>query len=133
MIQIVNPAHTNRVWPMAEPFIEEALVHSCGDYTVDQAKTLVAIGAWTLLVAVDDAGVNGAATVSFSNRPNDRVAFITAMGGQFVVNKNSVAELKQVLGNVGATCIEGAVRTSMARLLSQNGFTEKYKVVGVKI
>lgn len=133
MIEIINTAHVNRVWPLAEPFIAAALEHSCGDYTVDQAKTLVAVGAWTLLVAVDDTGVKGAATVSFSNRPDDRVAFITAMGGHFVVSKDSVVELGHVLGSVGATYIEGAVRDSMARLLTQNGFVEKYKVVGVKI
>lgn len=133
MIEIINPAHVNRVWPMAEPFIEEALVYSCGDYTLDQAKTLVAVGAWTLLVSVDDTGIKGAATVSFSNRPDDRVAFITAMGGKFVVNQESVDTLKHVLGSVGATCIEGAVRDSVERLLSQHGFTPKYRVVGVKI
>lgn len=133
MIEIINNAHVNRVWPMAEPFIEEALAYSCGDYTVEQAKTLVAVGAWTLLVGVDETGVKGAATVSFSNRPNDRVAFITAVGGKFIIDKESVEELKQVLASVGATYIEGAVRESVERLLSQHGFTPKYRVVGVQI
>ena len=84
-------------------------------------------------MSVDGTGVKGAATVSFSNRPNDRVAFITAIGGKFIIDKESVEELKQVLASVGATYIEGAVRESVERLLSQHGFTPKYRVVGVQI
>jgi hypothetical protein len=58
-VQRVDISHVNQVWPMVEQFIADALEHSCGDYTLEQAKTLVAMGHWTLLVAVDDAGVEG--------------------------------------------------------------------------
>ena len=132
-IQRVDISHVNQVWPMAEEFIASALEHSKNDYTLDQVKTLVAMGNWTLLVAVDDSGVQGAATVSFSNRPNDRVAFITAIGGKLISSPETVAQLKSVLGSIGATYIEGAARESIARLWSRYGFEEKYRIVGVKI
>lgn len=132
-IQRIDISHVNQVWPMAEEFIASALEHSKNDYTLDQVKTLVAMGNWTLLVAVDDNGVQGAATVSFSNRPNDRVAFITAIGGKLISSPETVAQLKSVLGSIGATYIEGAARESIARLWSRYGFEEKYRIVGVKI
>ena len=132
-IQRIDISHVNQVWPMAEEFIASALEHSKNDYTLDQVKTLVAMGNWTLLVAVDDSGVQGAATVSFSNRPNDRVAFITAIGGKLISSPETVAQLKSVLGSIGATYIEGAARESIARLWSRYGFEEKYRIVGVKI
>ena len=132
-IQRVDISHVNQVWPMVEEFIASALEHSKNDYTLDQVKTLVAMGNWTLLVAVDDSGVQGAATVSFSNRPNDRVAFITAIGGKLISSPETVAQLKAVLGSIGATYIEGAARESIARLWSRYGFEEKYRIVGVKI
>jgi hypothetical protein len=132
-IQRVDISHVNQVWPMVEEFIASALEHSKNDYTLDQVKTLVAMGNWTLLVAVDDSGVQGAATVSFSNRPNDRVAFITAIGGKLISSPETVAQLKSVLGSIGATYIEGAARESIARLWSRYGFEEKYRIVGVKI
>ena len=91
------------------------------------------MGNWTLLVAVDDSGVQGAATVSFSNRPNDRVAFINAIGGKLISSPETFEQLKAVLGSIGATYIEGAARESIARLWSRYGFEEKYRIVGVKI
>ena len=132
-IERVDPAHVHHVWPMVEEFLSSALEHSKGDYTLDQVKTLVAMGNWTLLVAVDDNGVQGAATVDFFNRPNDRVAFVTSIGGRLVSSPDSVEQLKRLLGSLGATCIEGAARESIARLWSRYGFEEKYRIVGVRI
>ena len=132
-VQRVDIAHVNQVWHLVEPYIADAMEYSCGDYTVDQVKTLVVMGHWTLLVAVDDDGVKGAATVSFSNRPSDRVAFITSIGGKLISNPDTFAQLKQLLAGTGATYIEGAARESIARLWSRYGFEEKYRIVGVKI
>jgi hypothetical protein len=132
-VQRVDISHVNQVWPRVEQFIASAIEHSKGDYTLDQVKTLVAMGHWTLLVAADDAGVYGAATVSFSNRPNDRVAFITAIGGKLISSPETFEQLKAVLSAIGATYIEGAARESIARLWSRYGFEEKYRIVGVKI
>lgn len=132
-VQLVDTAHVNQVWHLVETYIADAMEYSCGDYTVDQVKTLVVMGHWTLLVAVDDDGVKGAATVSFSNRPNDRVAFITSIGGKLISNPDTFEQLKRLLANTGATYIEGAARESIARLWSRYGFEEKYRIVGVKI
>lgn len=132
-VQRVDIAHVNQVWHLVEPFIANAMEYSCGDYTVEQVKTLVVMGHWSLLVAVDDDGVKGAATVSFSNRPSDRVAFITSIGGKLISNPDTFEQLKQLLASTGATYIEGAARESIARLWSRYGFEEKYRIVGVKI
>lgn len=132
-IELVDTNHVQRVWPMVETFFVSALEHSKGDYTAQDARTLLALGQWHLIVAVDDSGVHGAAAVTFNNRPADRVAFITAIGGKLISNKDTFAQLKQVLANVGATCIEGAARESVARLWSRYGFEEKYRIVGVKL
>jgi hypothetical protein len=107
-VQRVDIAHVNQVWNLVEPFIANAMEHSCGDYTAEQIKTLVVMGHWTLLVAVEEGSIKGAATVSFSNRPNDRVAFITAIGGKLISSPETFEQLKVLLGSVGATYIEGA-------------------------
>lgn len=124
----------NRTWGMVEQYIASALAHSKGDYTTEQAKALVAQGQWALIVAVDDAGeIQGAATVNFYNRPNDRVAFITAIGGKLVSSKETFAQLKDYATAMGATVIEGAARESIARLWSRYGFEEKHRIVGVRL
>ena len=132
-IQRVDIGHVHQVWPMVETYLASAVEYSKGDYTPESVKVLVATGQWTLLVAADDEGVKGAATVVFSNRPHDRVAFITLIGGRLISNNDTFEQLKDLLRSLGATCIEGAAREAIARLWTRYGFEEKYRIVGVKI
>ena len=132
-IERVDVGHVHQVWPLVEGHIAAALEHAKGDYTLESVKVLVATGQWLLLVAVDAEGVQGAATVMFYNRPHDRVAFITAIGGKLISSDDTFQQLKTLLRLLGATCVEGAARESIARLWSRYGFEEKYRIVGVKI
>jgi len=132
-IQRVDVGHVHQVWPLVEGHLASALEHSKGDYTLESVKVLLVTGQWLLLVAVDDDGVQGAATVVFSSRPHDRVAFITLIGGRLISNADTFEQLKNLLRSLGATCIEGAARESIARLWTRYGFEEKYRIVGVKL
>ena len=132
-IQYVALEWVNRTWPSVEKYIASALEHAQGDYTVDQVKSLVTQGQWVLLVAVDENGIQGAATVNFYNRPNDRVAFITTIGGRLISNRDTFQQLKNYAASMGATVIEGAAREAIARLWHRYGFEEKFRIVGVKL
>lgn len=132
-VYAVDIGHVHKVWPAVEAFIASALEHSEGDYSVESAKTLLATGQWMLLVAADETKIHGAATAYMFNRPNDRVAFITAIGGKLISSPDTFEQLKQLFASYGATCIEGAARESIARLWSRYGFQEKYRIVGVKL
>jgi len=133
-IQYVALEWVNYTWDKVEGFLADALAHSKGDYTIEQVKVFVTQGRWTLLVAVDDSGsIHGAATVEFFNRPDDRVAFITAIGGKLVSSADTFEQLRTYAKSMGATAIEGAARESIARLWRRYGFEEKYRIVGVKL
>lgn len=133
-VQHVPLEWVNRTWSAVEGYIQAALEHSKGDYTVDQAKSLVAQGTWMLFVATDDENkIHGAAVVNFFNRPNDRVAFVIAIGGKLISSQDTFAQLKAYLVAMGATVLEGAARESIARLWTRYGFSEKYRIVGVKL
>ena len=95
---------------------------------------MVCAGQQLLLVAVDeDLKVHGAATISFINYPNHRVAFITAIGGKLITGPDTFQQLCRVLGLQGATKIQGAVRPSMAKLSKKYGFSEVAALVEVKL
>ena len=132
-IQHVPLEWVPRTWPLVEGFIADALEFSKGDYTVDEVRTMVAMGQWMLLVAVDGETIHGAATVHLFNRPSARIAFITAIGGKLISSADTFAQLKALLASFGATAIEGAARESIARLWSRYGFEEKYRIVEVKL
>jgi hypothetical protein len=133
-VQPVPPAVIHQTWPLVEGFLEEALKWGEDDYTKDQAKALLADGTWVLLVAVDEENkIHGAASVNFFNMPNDRIAFITAIGGRLISNTDTYAQLCNVVKGFGATKIQGAARESIARLWNRYGFKERYIIVEAKI
>jgi hypothetical protein len=132
-IQHVNIDYVNQVWPKVEDYIKWALDYQT-DYTVEHVKTFIVTGAWTLVVAVDEAGeIKGASAIQFFNRPNDRVAFVVSMGGKLITNKETFQQFSDLLKAFGATAIEGAARESIARLWKRYGFEEKYRIVGAKL
>ena len=131
-IQHVPLEWVPRTWPLIAPHIKAALEHT-EDYTLDEVRTLVATGQWLLLIAAEGETIHGAATVQLFNRPSQRVAFITAIGGRLVSSHATFDQLKRLLAAFGATHIEGAARESIARLWSRYGFEEKHRIVGVKL
>jgi hypothetical protein len=123
-----------QVWPNVTKYIADAQQYAGDDYTVDQVKGLICSGQWMLLVAVDEQGaIHGAAAVNFINMPNDRIAFITFIGGKLVSSKDTYAQMVQIFKQFGATKIQGAVRESMAIFSHRYGFEERYRIVEAKL
>ena len=118
---------------MVSAFIEDALKHAKGDYTLDHVQSLLSAGEWTLVVGVEGEVIHGAATISIFNRPADRVAFITTTGGKLVIDEQTIEQVKAIAASMGATTLECAARESMTRLLGRYGFEEKYRITGVKL
>ena len=126
--------YVNQAWPMVERFIADAVEFGGDDYTLEQVRVYVTTGQWLLVVAVTEEGViKGAATVSFHNYPNDRVAFVVAIGGKLFTSQDTWQQFVDLLKSRGATRVEGAARESIARLWKRYGFEEKYRIVGVSL
>lgn len=133
IIQHVPTEFVSQTWPKVEEHLQVALEYQ-DDYGLEQVKLLLTNGSWMLIVAADEnAFVHGAAAVNFMNRPNDRVAFIAAMGGKLITSQETFLQFKDLLKAFGATYIEGASRESAARLWQRYGLQEKYRIVGAKL
>ena len=92
------------------------------------------LGQWMLLVAVDENEVmHGAATVSFINYPNDRVAYVTAIGGKLVSSPDTFKQMSDIFKANGATKIQGVAKEAIARLWQRFGFEEKAILVEYKL
>lgn len=135
IVQPVFLENVSQVWGLVEEYIAKALKFAKGDYNTEHAKVYLSNGHWQLFVAVDETNtIKGACTVEFINRPNDRVAFVTAIGGKFISDPDTFGNFKESLKQYGATKIEGAARPSIKRLWeSRLGFAEKYSIVETSI
>jgi hypothetical protein len=132
-INYVPLQYCAQTWPKVEGFIENARQHGYGDYTIDQIRLLVNMGQWLLIVATENDEMRGAATVSFINYPNSRVAFITAIGGKLISSQDTFQQMCEILKAHGATKIQGMARESVARLWKRYGFEERSVMVEVRI
>jgi hypothetical protein len=134
-IQPVATQFVNQVWSDVEAFIKSAEEKSgATEYNTEHIKVYLTTGQWMLLVAADEEKtIHGAAAVNFINYPNDRVAFITAIGGKLISNEDTYAQMCAILKECGATKIQGMARESVARLWKRFGFDERSILVEAKI
>lgn len=132
VVNVVPMAAVHMVWDKVEAHLRNGLAWAGDDYTLDQVKMKLALGEWVLLVAADTE-VQGAAAVNVYNMANFRVAFIVSIGGQFITNDDTFAQLCDVVKSFGATRIRGVARDSVARLSAKYGFKTKYSLIEAQL
>jgi hypothetical protein len=125
-IRPVPIEYVNQIWASVKKFIEESISFAEGEITLDETKYHVISGNWVLYIVTDEENnVHGAVTVAFYNRTDNRVAFITNIGGRLITDKDLFAQFSDLLRQNGATCIEGNVRDSLFRLWTRIGARKK--------
>lgn len=133
-VQLVPLSLIHQTWPLIDEYLKEALKWGEDDYTIEQVKVYITKGDWMLLIAVDeDKNIHGAAAVNVYNMPNDRVAFVVAIGGRLISSAETYAQLCVLLKSFGATKLQGVARESIARLWKRYGFKERYILVEAKL
>jgi hypothetical protein len=134
-VRVIPSNSVSQNWHLVEAFIKSAEEKFGGaEYTTDQIKVYLVQGQWMLLVAVDESNeIHGAATISFINYPNDRVAFVTSIGGKLVTSQDTFKQMSEILKVNGATKIQGVAKEAIARLWKRFGFEEKAILVETKL
>jgi hypothetical protein len=130
-VKVVAPNFIYDVWKDVESFLNASINVSGGDFTLDQLKLSLGRGEQTLLVSVNEQNViNGAMTVEFTNRPNHRVMFITALGGNGIVNDETFSQVESWAKSQGATKASAWAQEAQARLykIKSNFNTVRYVV-----
>lgn len=132
-VSVVPPAFVAQRWHEIEKWLAPAFEFAQGDYEIEHVRVYVSNGQWMLLVAENEAGVQGAAVIEFINRPTKRVAYFVVAGGRLVSNPDVLSQMKAICKNFGATHFECAARESVSKLWGKLGFIEKYRIMGMKL
>ena len=130
-VKVVAPNFIFDVWKDIESFLNASINVSGGDFTLDQLKFSLGRGEQTLLVSVNEQNIiNGAMIVEFTNRPNHRVMFITALGGHGIVNDETFSQVESWAKSQGATKASAWAQEAQARLykIKSNFNTVRYVV-----
>ena len=127
-LKLVNPTHIHIVWGEVKQYLENALDHSGGEYSLEHLKMFIVQGQQVLLLITEEDKICGALTIEWINYPNDRIAFITAIGGKTDIESWEI--LAKWAKDNGSTAIRGATFKSVAKLMNQKyGFKETYIMV----
>lgn len=133
-VRQVNPIFVPLIWPDIKDMIDKAMRHSAGEYNSDQLKVMVVNGSQTLLVAEEEGKIYGAATIVFETYPNDRIAFITCIGGKMLANKNIWSQFEIWCKGNSCTKVRGYAFEAVARLWKKRfGLESTYIIVEKKI
>ena len=132
-LYIVPTIQVQRFWHLAEPLLQKALDKGNGEFTADQLKLLVTQGQQQLLLVMKDEICYVALTVQWINYPNDRVAYITYIGGKNT--KAGMEQFKQWVKENGGTSIQGSTKfESITKLWNRlYGFNKKYQLMELKL
>lgn len=133
-VKEVPVEYVNKAWSEVEHFLVKSVAYSKGELTIEETKMRLLDGSWILFVALDDVEeVKGAATVCFYNRMDNRVAYVTNIGGRLLADLETFSHFCEHLKKHGATCIEGAVRESLMRLWARLGARKKTTIVQISL
>jgi hypothetical protein len=132
-LYIVPTIQVQRFWHLAEPLLQKALDKGNGEFTADQLKLLVTQGQQQLLLVMKDEICYVALTVQFINYPNDRVAYITYIGGKNT--KAGFEQFKTWAREQGCTKIQGSTKyKSIEKLWNRlYGYKPKYTLMELNI
>jgi len=134
-VQYVPVNRLYQVWDEVEPLLARATELSMNECTTDQLKLMLVQEKQTLLVAVDEDGkLTGAMAVELVNFPNDRVAFLTFLGGTGIVDQATFSQVEDWARANGATKVQAWCGVAQARLYQQKaGFEAARMVVEKKL
>lgn len=134
-VELVNPNHVYHVWDKVEKYLEGGLSKSGGEYNIHHLKQYLTSGQQTLLIIIDNEhNIHGAIAIEFINFPNERIAYITSVGGRHMTSPDLWEQFKNILRQLGATTIRGGAHESVARLWKKLFKTEqRYIVVEKKL
>lgn len=114
-------------WDQLSLFIEDALKKSdSNEYNSDNVRQMLEAGAWTAIGFFDpEAVMHGALTVTVLNYPQERVAFVTAIGGKELTNEANWQQLRDICKTAGCSKLQAYSRESVARLWKRIGFRNR--------
>jgi hypothetical protein len=115
-IQTVPLEHLYSVWPVVEPMLKRSVESSMGDSTIDSLKVDILYKMQTLVVAVQDNNIIGAATLKIENYPTQRVVYITSTGGKGIINEEVFGQIETWAKANGASKVRAVARPAQARL-----------------
>jgi hypothetical protein len=128
-VEYVPTNFVHQQWDTVAKFLADALNQGgSAEMTLDQLRADLGQNRASLYKVTKEGFIIGATSVVFQNQRNARVAFINAMGGEWIATDEGFEQFKTLLKSAGATHVAAAGRDSIVRLSEKFGLKKKYTV-----
>ena len=130
----ITPRELPQVWDVVAPMLQKAIDLDPEDTSQQHVNYAIRTGAQHLLVWEEPGeGLTGAATVSFIDYPNERVAHVILMGGKGIVKPHVFEQAKNWMRSQGATRAQCWCKDHLVGMYEKMGMTNTHKVMRMKL
>ena len=131
-LEILSPVEARNRWPDILTCIETSLDAS-PDVKIADVEKLVLTGKCTVIVCTEDDEWTGALVVVFRDQPEGRIAWLIAMGGNWICTEEGIGLLKEILAYTKSRYMRGLARPSVARMWNRLGVKSLYTVMEIDL
>jgi len=118
------------VWDVVAPLLQKAIDLDPKATSIEHVNYIIRIGTMNLLVwDEEDKGITGAATVSFTDYPNERIAQVHLMGGSGVVRTHVFEHAQNWMRANGATKAQCWCQDNLVPMYEKMGLAKTHNVM----
>lgn len=130
----IHPNQLPQVWDVVAPLLQKAIDLDPGATSAEHVNYTIRTGSVHLLVWDEpEEGITGAATVSFTDYPTERVAHVHLMGGKGIVKKHVFEEAQNWMRAGGATRAQCWCQDNLVPMYEKMGMARTHNVMRIKL
>jgi len=122
------------VWDTVAPLLQKAIDLDPKSTSTQHVNYTIRTGAMNLLVwQEENEGITGAATVSFTDYPTERIAQVHLMGGKGIVKEHVFEQAKNWMRANGATRAQCWCQDNLVPMYEKMGLDKTHNVMRIDL
>ena len=122
------------VWDAVAPLLQKAIDLDPKSTSTQHVNYTIRTGAMNLLVwEEENEGITGAATVSFTDYPTERIAQVHLMGGKGIVKKHVFEQAQNWMRANGATKAQCWCQDNLVPMYEKMGLNKTHNVMRIDL
>lgn len=130
----IRPHELPQVWDTVATMLQKAIDIDPTSTSAQHVNYTIRIGSVHLLVWDEpEVGITGAATVSFTDYPTERIAHVHLMGGKSIVKPHVFAEAQNWMRANGATKAQCWCQDNLVPMYQKMGMDKTHNVMRMEL
>jgi hypothetical protein len=129
----IQPRELPQVWDVVAPLLQKAIDLDPESTSTQHVNYTIRTGSVHLLVWEEEDVITGAATVSFTDYPTERVAHVHLMGGKGIVKEHVFKHAQDWMRANGATKAQCWCKDNLVPMYEKMGLDRTHNVMRIDL